>query len=164
MNVSWDSHHKATWSSCQITKFKTYLSFLKFYCKQIFLLKSSRNFENNVSKTSSIHSGEKWGRKMDIHIIGSKTNSSFLPNSQIYLYYFLHLWPFNRNVPFGDALEWDSLPIISWISKTFLQWKGCHLKKQRDCGASLVISGILGISFFLFLNLNWYITTKFCLQ
>ena len=95
------------------------------------LLKSSlnNNFENDVSKTSSIYSGM---RKMDIRIIGKETNSSFLPDSQIYPYYFLHLWLFSRTVPFGDALEWDCVPISSWISKTPLQLKGCHLNKQTD--------------------------------
>ena len=60
------------------------------------------NFENNVGKTSSIYSGR---RKMDIRIIGKETYSSLLPDSQIYLYYFLHLWLFNRTIPFGDTLE-----------------------------------------------------------
>ena len=95
------------------------------------LLKSSlnNNFENDVSKTSSIYSGM---RKRDIRIIGKETNSSFLPDNQIYPYYFLHLWLFSRTVPFGDALEWDCLPISSWISQTPLQLKGCHLNKQTD--------------------------------
>ena len=93
------------------------------------LIYSLNNFENDVSKTSSIYSGM---RKMDIRIIGKETNSSFLPDSQIYPYYFLHLWLLSRTVPFGDALERDCLPISSWISKTPLQLKGCHLNKQRD--------------------------------
>ena len=71
-------------------------------------------------------------RKMDIRIIGKETNSSFLPDSQIYPYYFLHLWLFSRTVSFGDALEWDCLPISSWMSETPLQLKGCHLNKQTD--------------------------------
>ena len=89
----------------------------------------NNNFENDVSKTSSIYSGM---RKMDIRIIGKETNSSFLPDSQIYPYYFLHLWLLSRTVTLGDALERDCLPISSWISKTPLQLKGCHLNKQRD--------------------------------
>ena len=85
------------------------------------------NFEK---KEDFIYSGRKqFCRKMDVHtIIGRESNSSFLPDSQIYLYYFLHLWPFNRTLPFGDVPE-DSLAITSWISKMFLQLKGRHLKK-----------------------------------
>ena len=63
-------------------------------------------------KTSFIYSGRKrFCRKMDIHIIiiiiGRESNLSFLPDSQIYLYYFLHLWPFNRTPP------------IWWCSRRF---------------------------------------------
>ena len=50
--------------------------------------------------TSFIHSGGKFFcRKMGMHMIGRESNSSHLPDSQVYLYYFLHLWPFNRTPP-----------------------------------------------------------------
>ena len=63
-------------------------------------------------------------------------------------------------LPLGDVAG-DSLSITSWISKTFLQLKGWLLKKQRDRGPPLVISGISGISFFNFLNCwNYYILFK----
>ena len=115
-------------------------------------------------KTSFIYSGRKcFCRRMDVHIIGRESNSVFLSGSQIYLCYFLHLWLFNRT-PFGGVVE-DSLPITSWLSKTFLQWKWWHLKKQRDAGPPLVISGIVGISFFPFFNFPpWYKTTTCCLE
>ena len=68
-------------------------------------------------------------------------------------------------LPFGDVVE-DSWPITSWISKTFLQLKGWHLKKQQDRGPLLVISGISGISFFMFFVtfFNWCETTTFRLR
>ena len=56
----------------------------------------------NFKKTSFIYSVRKrFCRKIDIHNnrYCRETNSSFLPDSQIYLYYFLHLWPFNRTPP-----------------------------------------------------------------
>ena len=60
---------------------------------------------------------------MDIHIIiiiiGRESNSSFLPDSQIYLCIIScisgHL---TEPLPFGDVPE-DSLPITSWISRRF---------------------------------------------
>ena len=64
-------------------------------------------------------------------------------------------------LPLGDVAG-DSLAITSWISKTFLQLKGWLLKKQKDHGPPLVISGISGISFFLTsLTVE---TTMFCLR
>ena len=72
---------------------------------------------------------------MDIHIIiiiiGRESNSSFLPDSQIYLCIIScisgHL---TEPLPFGDVPE-DSLPITSWISRRFSAIKGMTSQEAR---------------------------------
>ena len=73
-------------------------------------------------KTSFIYSGRKrFYRKMDVHIIGRESN--ILPFYLTVKFTCIiscisgHL---TELFPFGDVVE-DSLPITSWISKTFLQ-------------------------------------------
>ena len=104
-------------------------------------------------KTSFIYSGGKrFCRKMGMHMIGRESNSSHLPDSQVYLYYFLHLWPLNRTPHIWWCSGRFSAHHKFWISKTCLQVKGWHLKKKKDRGPPLVILGISGISFIIFVT------------
>ena len=103
---------------------------------------------------------------MDIHIIiiiiGRERNLSFLPDSQIYLYYFLHLWPFNRT------------PSIWWCSWRFFAHHKLDIKnvsaikgKTSQEARGIVVPHwwfqALKVSVFPFLNfLSFYKTTTFC--
>ena len=131
------------------------------------------NFEK---KEEFIYFGRKnFCRKVDIHIIiiiiGRKSNLSLLPDSQIYLYYLLHLWSFNRTPPiwwcswrFFAHHKLDIKNVSAIIAETFL--KGRHqedIKKPEGSWFPIGDFRHLRYQFFLFLNFLTLCKTNYIL-
>ena len=116
-------------------------------------------------KTSFIYSGGKYfWRKMGMHMIGRESNSSHLPDSQVYLYYFLHLWPFNRTPPIWWCC-WRFFAHHKLDIKNISSIKGMTSQEAEGWWSPIGDFRHLRYQFFPFFNFPyWYKTATFCLE
>ena len=118
------------------------------------------NFEK---KEEFIYFGRKhFCRKVDIHIIIIRVICPFYLTVKFTCIISCISGHLIEPLLFGDVPE-DSLPITSWISKTFLQLKGIHLKKLEGSWFPIGDFRHLRYQFSRFLNfLTLCKTTTFC--